>query len=58
MKNFITKDWKTNLFALVAMVVLGLYICDVINTEQLVAIQGFIIGMGFAVSKDSTNENQ
>lgn len=57
MKNF-TKDWKTNLFALAAMVVLGLYINDVITTEQLVAIQSFIVAMGFAVSKDAGNENQ
>ena len=57
MKKFFLDNWKTNMFSLAALVVVGLYVAKIINTEQLVAIQGFIVAMGFAVCRDSGNDN-
>lgn len=53
MKTTLLKHWKTNTIAVISLIVVGLYITDYIDTEQLAAIQGFLIATGLIVSKDS-----
>lgn len=57
MKKFLFKNWKTNLLSILALVILGLYIANIITTEQLISIQGFIIALGLFSSKDACVKN-
>lgn len=52
MKKFLIENWKTNLLSIIAIGVIVLYTLNKITTEQLATIQGFIIAIGLAVSKD------
>ena len=57
MKNFLIKNWKTNLLAITALIILGLYVLEVLSTEQLITIQGFLVSTGLFLTKDANSHD-
>ena len=52
MKNFLIKNWKTGLSGISVLVLVGLYVYKIIDTEQFLTIFGTLVGIGFIASKD------
>jgi hypothetical protein len=53
MKDFLLKNWKTNLLSVLGLSILAAYMFKQIDTEQLISIQGFLVALGFFAAKDS-----
>ncbi len=52
MKNFLVKNWKTGLSGTLVLILVGLYVYKIIDTEQFLTIFGTLVGIGLIVSKD------
>jgi len=57
MKKFLIDNWKTNLLGVLCLGILGAYIFKLIDTEQLITIQGFLVATGWFLVQEAKMNN-
>ena len=55
-KNWIMKNWKTNLTGIVIVALIFIYLLNKITTEQFLTTTAFLVSLGFFASKDNKKE--
>ena len=50
----ILKNWRTSALGILFFLSLLMWYLDKIDTNQLIAVMGFISGLGFFITKDNT----